>query len=196
MLHPILKSTLAVILVTPLAARAITPQEEEFFEKRVRPVLAEQCYECHGPEKQKADLRVDSRAALLKGSDQGPAIVPGKPEESALIKSIRHEGDSKMPEKGRKLSDPEIAALTEWVKLGAPWPENDKPVASAAEDAAKKHWAYQPIRRVAPPTRSEKSEHPIDAFLLAKLEPAGLGFSARADKPTLLRRATFDLTGL
>ena len=178
-----------------VAGEGATPAEIELFEKHVRPVLAEQCYKCHGPEKQKSELRVDSRAALLKGSDQGPAIVPGKPEESALIKSIRHEGDSKMPEKGPKLSDPEIAALTEWVKLGAPWPENDKPVASAAEDAAKKHWAYQPIRRVVPPAGT-KSEHPIDAFLLAKLEPAGLGFSPRADKRTLLRRATFDLTGL
>src|SRR5688572_16265456 len=102
----------SVILICLAAAGgAATPAEIELFEKHVRPVLAEQCYKCHGPEKQKSELRVDSRAALLKGSDQGPAIVPGKPEESALIKSIRHEGDSKMPEKGRKLSDPEIAAL-------------------------------------------------------------------------------------
>ena len=187
-------SFLALISL-PFAGEGATPEEIELFEKHVRPVLVEQCYKCHGPEKQKSELRVDSRAALLKGSDQGPAIVPGKPEESALIKSIRHEGDAKMPEKAPKLSDPEIAALTEWVKLGAPWPENEKPLASAAEEAAKKHWAYQPVRRVAPPTGT-KSDHPIDAFLLAKLEPAGLGFSPRADKRTLLRRATFDLTGL
>src|SRR5687767_6438652 len=140
MLHPILKSTLAVILVTPLAARAITPQEEEFFEKRVRPVLAEQCYECHGPEKQKADLRVDSRAALLKGSDLGPAIVPGKPEESTLIKSIRHEGDSKMPAKAPKMPSEQIEALAEWVKIGAPWPDKDATKPTAL-DEARRHWS-------------------------------------------------------
>ena len=104
-------------------AVAITPQETEFFEKQVRPVLVEQCYKCHGPDKQKGALRVDSRAAILKGTDDGPVVVPGKPDESEFIKSIKHIGDSKMPEKADKLPDAQIAALEQWVKMGMPWPE-------------------------------------------------------------------------
>ena len=88
-----------------------TPEQIEFFETQVRPVLAEQCYKCHGPEKQKGDLRVDSLQALLKGSEQGPVLVPGKPEESSLIKSIKHIGESKMPAKAPKMPDAQISAI-------------------------------------------------------------------------------------
>src|SRR3954468_23215875 len=96
-------------------ARAeIPPDQIEFFEKQVRPVLADQCYKCHGPDKQKGGLRMDSRDALLKGGEDGPVVVPGKPDESAFIKSINHIGDSKMPEKADKLPDAQIAALSEW----------------------------------------------------------------------------------
>ena len=105
---PSLRTSLA-ILILPLAARAITPEEAEFFETKIRPVLVEQCYKCHGPDKQKGDLRLDSRAAVLKGSDVGLVAVPGKPEESSLITSIRHQGDSKMPEKADKLPADQIA---------------------------------------------------------------------------------------
>src|SRR5438045_1845713 len=119
--------TLTFILTFPLVVHAITPEEAEFFEKEIRPVLAEHCIQCHGPEKQKGDVRLDSRAAMLKPSDDGQVAVPGKPDESALIKSIRHVGDaSKMPAKADKLPDNPIAALSEWVKMGMPWPENDK----------------------------------------------------------------------
>src|SRR6186997_1057396 len=111
----------ATVMATP------TPEQLEFFEKQVRPVLAEQCYKCHGPEKQKGDLRVDSLEALLKGSEQGPAIVPGKPEESSLIKSIKHLSEAKMPAKAPKMPDDQISALEHWIAMGAPWPENDKP---------------------------------------------------------------------
>ena len=113
-----------------------TPEQLEFFEKKVRPVLAEQCYKCHGPEKQKADLRVDSRDALLKPGTDGPAIVPGNPGESLLIKSIKHVGDMKMPEKAPKMPDDQITALEQWVAMGAPWPENDKPIVSSRTDSA------------------------------------------------------------
>src|SRR5690606_35148981 len=116
---------LLIGMISPALTAATPPEQIEFFEKQVRPVLAEHCYSCHGPEKQKAELRLDSREALLKGSDIGPVVVPGKPEEGSFIKSIRHEGDSKMPEKEDKLSDEKIAALTEWVRMGLPWPEND-----------------------------------------------------------------------
>ena len=96
--------------------------QEEFFEAKVRPVLADNCLECHGAEKHKGGLRLDVRDAMLKGGESGPVVVPGKPEESPLIEAIRYEGDVQMPPKG-KLKDEEIAALTEWVKRGAFWPE-------------------------------------------------------------------------
>jgi len=183
------------LVATCAAASAATPEELEFFEKQVRPVLADHCYKCHGPEKQKGELRVDSREALLRGNDSGPVIVPGKPAESTLIKSVRHDGDSKMPEKAEKLPEPAIAALSEWVRLGAPWPENDKPVVSSSQAAGAKHWAFQPMKRLAPP-KVGGAESEIDAFLSASLHAAGLAFSPPADKRTLLRRATFNLTGL
>src|SRR5688572_8224364 len=125
-------------------AAAVPPEQAEFFEKKVRPVLAEQCYKCHGPEKQKADLRVDSREALLKGADTGPVLIPGDPSKSLLIKSIRHEGDNPMPEKAPKMPAEQIEALTEWVKLGAPWPEDGKKAANPA-DLVKTHWAFRPV---------------------------------------------------
>ena len=118
MRHPFSSVLLFCLAVAPL--RAITPQETEFFEKQIRPILAEQCYKCHGAEKQKAALRVDSRAAILKGTDEGPVIVPGKPEESEFIKSLRHTGNSKMPEKADKLSDAQIEAMAQWVRMGMP----------------------------------------------------------------------------
>ncbi|MEI9898737.1 MAG: c-type cytochrome domain-containing protein [Chthoniobacter sp.] len=128
-------------------AAAITPQETEFFEKQVRPVLVEQCYKCHGPEKQKGALRMDSRAAILKGTDDGPIVVVGKPDDSELIKSIKHIGDSKMPEKADKLPDTQIAALEQWVKMGMPWPDSDVPAKpSASMEVAKTHWSLQRSR--------------------------------------------------
>lgn len=185
-------------MISP-ALWAATPAESEFFEKQVRPVLAEHCYSCHGPKKQKAELRLDSREALLKGSDVGPVVVPGKPEESSFIKSIRHEGDSKMPEKEDKLPEEQIAALTEWVRMGLPWPEGEAANLSAQEEAAKKHWSFQKVRKPAPPvveTAADRIQSPIDRFILARLAPARLSLAKPADKHTLLRRATFDLTGL
>ncbi len=193
----LLPSCFALFLAS---ARALTPEETEFFEKSVRPVLAEHCYKCHGPEKQKAALRLDSREAVIKGTDDGPVVVVGRPDESSLIKSIRHQGESKMPEKEDKLPDAQIAALSEWVKMGVPWPENDKAAQSnAREEAGKKHWAFRPVRDPAVPTVADGgkwAQSDLDRFILAKLEPAGLAPSASAPKYALLRRATFDLTGL
>src|SRR4030095_14900104 len=139
--------TLSSLALAVAGARGASSREVEFFEKSVRPVLADHCFKCHGPEKQKAELRLDSRAGVLKGTDVGPGGVSGKPEGRSLIKSIRHEGDTKMPEKEDKLGDEQIQALTEWVKMGLPWPERDaaaKP--NAIEDAAKHHWSFQPVR--------------------------------------------------
>ena len=181
------------------AAWAITPQEAEFFEKNIRPVLADQCFKCHGPEKQKAALRVDSKAGLLKGTDDGPVVVPGKPEESSFIKSLRHEGDSKMPEKADKLGDAQIEAFTQWVRMGMPWPDDAGPVKTSAQVAAAHLWSLRPMRVPGPPTVKDEKHWvhtPVDQFLLARMEEKGIAPSPEAAKRTLIRRATFDLTGL
>jgi cytochrome c553/mono/diheme cytochrome c family protein len=176
----------------------------EFFESNVRPVLAESCFRCHTAT-ETAGLRVDSREALLKGGDSGPAIVPGDPDASLLIKAIRHAGDApKMPMSGSKLSDAKIAAFAQWVRDGAVFPASS--TTAAAPAAAEKSitpeqrafWAFQPIRRVAPPTPSDQTwaKTDIDRFILARLEQEGLKPVRSADRRTLLRRATLDLTGL
>src|SRR5262245_23451569 len=101
---------------------AVTPQAAEFFETRIRPVLAENCFSCHGATRPKAGLRLDSAASMRRGSDDGPVVVSGDPDHSPLIQAIRYEGTVRMPPKG-KLPAPAIEALTAWVKMGAPWPE-------------------------------------------------------------------------
>ncbi len=180
-----------------------TPEQIEFFEKKVRPVLVEHCYSCHAEKKDKGGLRLDTRDATLKGGDSGPALVPGKPDDSLLIKAVRYNNSNiQMPPKG-KIPAEQIAALTEWVKMGAPDPRTGKPVGSNPYDIAKhladakNHWAYQPVKSPAiPKVRSDRASTPVDAFLLAKLEAAGLTFAKPADKRTLIRRATFDLHGI
>jgi len=180
------------------ASEKISPQAVEFFESKIRPVLAERCFRCHGPEKQKSGLRLDSREALLKGgSESGPVIVPGQPEKSLLIEAVHQKGDVKMPPEGEKLSAEMIASLTEWIKAGAPWPGTGA-ITAAAVEAWKTHWAFQPVNKTGPPVvqHQERVHTPIDAFILAELEKRELTFAAVADKRTLLRRATFDLIGL
>lgn len=181
------------------ADTAPPPAAIEFFEKQVRPVLVEHCFECHSDKKQRGGLRVDSRELLLKGTDNGPSIVPGKPDESRLIHAIRHEGDVAMPPKG-KLSQASIDVLTEWVKQGAVWPASPVPqaAASAGSDAWKAHWAFQPIRRHPAPdvVNSQWVKNDIDRFVLARLEAQKLSPSPAADRRTFLRRASFDVIGL
>ncbi|QDT53731.1 Planctomycete cytochrome C [Caulifigura coniformis] len=166
----------------------------EFFENRVRPVLAEHCYKCHGPVKQFAELRLDSRKAMLDGGDTGPAIVPGKPEASLLVEAVRH-GDVQMPPND-KLKDEEIAAIEKWVRIGAPWPE--APSVATAEDVSRSHWAFQPVKDVALPAVHSPGwvQSPIDRFILAGLEKANLAPSAPASRRALIRRVTYDLIGL
>lgn len=128
-------------------ARPVTPQEAEFFESRIRPVLTENCFGCHGQAKQKAGLRLDSLQALLQGGDNGPVVLPGDPENSRLILAIRYSGELKMPPKG-KLPPPAVEALTTWVRMGAPWPQTKNTLAgTASTEAWKRHWAFQPVRR-------------------------------------------------
>jgi len=175
-------------------------QLAEFFESRIRPVLVENCLSCHGPKKQQAGLRLDSRAALLKGSDNGAVVVLGNPDNSLLIKAVRHQGELHMPPRG-KLSDKASADLADWIKLGLPWPESSAKLAIKSPDdgeAARKHWAFQPVRQPAIPTvkNQEWIKTPIDAFILARLESKSLAPNPRADRRTLLRRLKFDLLGL
>ena len=185
-----------------LASGAGEAEKVQFFEKSIRPVLINRCYECHSLEsgKSKGGLLLDSRAALLKGGDNGPALVAGSPDKSLLIESVRyHNQDLQMPPKGA-LPAAEIKALEDWVRMGAPDPR-EAPAAGKSPgprmiDLAEgsKHWAFRPITSPKVPEGTEK--HPIDAFMAAKLAEKGLGFAPPADKRTLIRRATFDLTGL
>jgi hypothetical protein len=178
-----------------------TAEDIEFFEKKVRPVLIARCFKCHGPKEPKANFRLDSRAGMLKGGDTSPAIVPGKPEESLLIDAINH-GTYEMPPDG-KLKPDEIAAITHWVKIGAPWPEGDGPAATKSKHEFNlaermKHWSFQPIRRCEPSAVKDAAwpRSDIDRFILATLEAAGLRPAAEADRATWLRRVTFALIGL
>jgi cytochrome c553/mono/diheme cytochrome c family protein len=192
------------------AAPALQAQEKkqsateiEFFEKSVRPVLVAHCFECHGPDKTKGRLRLDSRDMMMHGGESGPAIVPGNAKGSLLIQAIHYKDEPKMPPKA-KLSDAEIAVLTTWVQQGAIWPETTAtirlPTTKAFEISAKdrEFWSFKPITDPAVPEVKDKSwpKTAIDAFVLATLEANGLEPAAPADRRALLRRVTFDLTGL
>ncbi|MFN3652240.1 MAG: DUF1553 domain-containing protein [Armatimonadota bacterium] len=189
----------------PASAPPIDPAHLELFEKRVRPVLAEQCFSCHGEKVQQGGLRLDTLSGVLSGGVSGPALVRGRPEESLLIEAVHHRTQLKMPPQ-RKLSARQIEDLTTWVKLGAPWPNaapsvpaaGKKPGGSLFSEDEKRFWAFQPPREPAmPPVRNQAwVRSPIDAFVLSRLEAAGLQPSPPAGKRELLRRATYDLTGL
>ncbi|AGA25359.1 DUF1553 domain-containing protein [Singulisphaera acidiphila] len=186
-----------------------TPEQARFFETKVRPALVEHCTKCHGATKQKAGLRLDNRAGVLAGGDSGPAVVPGNLEESLLVTAISHEdADLKMPP-SKKLDARLIADLSQWVKMGAPWPGSDETSGASAgptprkgaftiSDQDRAHWAFQPVRRPpVPPVKNAKwLTNPIDGFILAGLEAKGLSPNPTASKQELIRRASYDLTGL
>ncbi|MBX9788901.1 MAG: DUF1553 domain-containing protein [Pirellulales bacterium] len=178
------------------------PADLEFFEKQIRPVLAQHCFECHGPKKSQASLRLDVTRGWLTGGDSGPAVVPGKPAESLLIQAIAYDGENvEMPPTG-KLPAETIALLTSWVKRGAPAPAERDSVASGRGaidiEAGRKFWAYQAPRDVPPPEVRDLtwSSQSIDRYVLARLEAAGLRPQPEADRATLVRRLYFDLWGL
>ncbi len=157
-------------------------------------MLAKNCYKCHSSEslKVKGGLLLDTRDGLLKGGDTGPALVPGDPDKSLLIKAVRYaDPDLQMPPKGDKLSDEQINDLVTWVKMGAPDPRAGKAVATAPTKG-KDHWSFKPVTKPAVPSVG----NPIDAFITAKLDEKGMKLSAPADKRTLIRRAYYDLIGL
>ncbi len=182
---------------------AFDPASIEFFESKIRPLLAARCHDCHGPEKQEANLRLDSRQTILKGGDTGPAIVPHQPDESLMIDAIRYGETYQMPPK-QQLPVAEIRLLEEWVRRGAPWPSGELVHSAASansfdlQERTRNHWAWKPIVAPTIPTPEDgtRAASAIDAFLLVKLDEAGLERASPADKRTLIRRATFDLVGL
>ncbi len=187
-----------------LPARAADPSPEalEFFEKKVRPVLVENCFKCHGGGKKKGGLTLQTRAGLLAGGNLGPAVVPGRPDRSRLIEAINYKNvDLQMPPRG-KLSDAAIRDLTEWVRLGAPAPQAGTDTVNKGpfdlEKRKKEHWAWRPVRAAAPPRVRNVSwpRSDVDRFIQAKLEEKGLTPAAPADRRTWLRRVHFDLVGL
>ncbi len=183
------------------------PEGIEFFEKRIRPILVTHCYECHSAESQTTEggLRVDSREALLKGGESGPALVPGDPDKSLFITAVEHrEKELRMPP-DQKLSVAQRDDLIEWVKMGAPDPRQStavvapvKPKASVNIEEGRKFWSFQPLHKAPLPSIADQAwpRTSIDRFILAKLEERGIAPTANADKRMLLRRVTFDLTGL
>ena len=207
----------------PKAEKSFSTADLEFFETKIRPLLATHCQECHGPQKQESNLRLDSRASLLSGGDSGPAARSGDPAHSLLIEAIGYGGDIQMPPKA-KLDDASIAALTSWIEKGLPWPAEAAP--SRTGDVARfiirpedrEFWSLKPVVRPPLPLQSNvqrpkskvesnqpgtrnpepgtSAASPIDTFVISELAAKGLHQSPPADKRTLLRRIAFDLTGL
>ena len=193
----------------PAAPPTVSREDAAFFETRVRPVLVRRCFDCHGPKTDnEAGLKLDSLASLLTGGRSGPAIKPGNPDNSLLVLAIRHDpATPDMPPKS-KLPLAEVADLAEWIRRGAPWP-GQRPVRTRVmpatdpdafpyDQAARDHWAFQTPQPVHPPdiNSARQVRSPIDRFLLARLEAAGLRPAPETDRRTLVRRATFDLHGL
>jgi cytochrome c553 len=181
-----------------------TPEQAELFSKKIRPLLENNCFACHSHKsgKSKGHLVVDSLGALVKGGDSGPAIVPGQPEASLLIKAVGYrEEDLRMPPKG-KLSDDQIAMLHDWVKMGAPWPgSSEEKVARTPGKitaADREWWAFKPVHMPPVPRPGDPAwqQNPVDCFIRQRLDAEGLQPAPPADRATLIRRVTFDLIGL
>jgi mono/diheme cytochrome c family protein len=177
---------------------------DAFFEEKVRPVFVEHCSKCHGAEKQKGSLRLDSREAIIAGGDRGPALSPGEPEKSLLIRAVRQsDPDLRMPPKG-KLSKTQVECLANWIRMGAPWPKSNNASATAARrefqitEKDRAYWAFQPVRRPPLPTVRDTRwpANPVDYFILQRLDAAKLAPNPSASKRELIRRAYFDLIGL
>jgi hypothetical protein len=168
-----------------------------FFETNIRPILVRQCLGCHSAESQPVmgGLRLDTREAAIKGGSRGAAIVPGKPADSLLLKAIRHTAGALRMPPGPKMKDADVALLATWVEMGAPW---GAATTEATKPTQEKFWAFVPPVQPAVPAVKDKSwvRSPIDSFVLAALEAKGLTPAKPADKRTLIRRASYDLTGL
>jgi hypothetical protein len=179
-------------------------QDLEFFETRIRPVFAEHCFKCHSAKakKLKGKLYLDSHAGFLKGGESGAIFMAGEPDKSRIIEAVRYNNpDLQMPPKS-KLSGKETSDLIEWIKRGAPWPKEDGPKMATSKsdfDFAKRRnaqWCFQPLKQSKPPQTKGKARSDIDRYILKRLEKEGLVAAPKADKRTLIRRATFDIVGL
>lgn len=188
---------------------AASPQSDdsanvEFFEKKIRPILSDHCYQCHSADTKAAGgLRVDDRNGLLIGGDGGPAVVSRDPEKSLLLSRVQHGAKKQMPKEGDLLTESEIADLTQWIREGVAWPREKVPAYIGRkredfEDLKKRHWAWQPLTEPGVPqvTNTAWPHSDVDRFILAGLEARQLAPVGDADRRTLIRRATFDLTGL
>ena len=185
---------------SPAATPPTSEADRRFFEERVRPLLAEHCHACHGAKKQQSGLRLDSRAAVLKGSDNGPVVVPREPAGSRLLEAIGYADSLKMPPAG-PLPAAAVATLREWVERGLPWGLDAGPTPAPAVAEGRQHWAFQPVVR--PPVPAEPNlpgvspaGNEIDRFIGQRLQQAGLAAAPPADRRTLYRRAAFTLLGL
>ena len=187
----LMRCVIAVALAAANAEEATTvkplPEQAEFFETKIRPLFANECFRCHSDEakKLKGELHLDSRAGMLKGGETGAAVVPGNPDASLLIKAVRYKDqDTAMPPK-KRLADAQIADLEAWVKMGSPWPEHAAAAVPVAPVAAEKksydwekfraeHWAFRKVVKWEPPAVSDAAwvRGPIDHFVLARLEAA------------------------
>jgi hypothetical protein len=173
-----------------------------YFRDKIEPVLKTECYRCHSSDadEAKGGLRLDSRAGVLRGGESGPAVIAGKPGDSLLIQAIRHEDGLAMPPKKPKLPDRTIADFVKWVEMGAPDPRDGEAVADgiAGLNDARQHWSFRPVRKLAPPEIANAAwvRTPVDAFVLAKLDERKWSPAPPASRAELIRRVTFDLTGL
>lgn len=210
--RPRIVATLAILLLAG-AVSGQTPQKLdegdtakiEFFEKKIRPILTDHCYHCHSADTKPAgNLRVDDRNGLLTGGNTGPAVVPGNPSKSLLLKRVTLKDEKRrMPIEGKQLTEEQVADLTTWIKDGAAWPAVRIPTSLGKpkpeyEKLKKEHWAWQPLGSPKIPAvkNQEWVKDDIDRFVLARLEEKGLKPVGHADKTTLIRRVAFDLTGL
>ncbi|HEX3870063.1 MAG TPA: DUF1553 domain-containing protein [Pirellulales bacterium] len=199
---------LIVLVVSCRAIGAEAPasaEGQQFFESRVRPLLSTHCFKCHGPDKQKGSLRLDSLEAILEGGDSGPALVPGNVEESPIVWAVRYSDDFVHMPPSKKLADDQVATVVRWIEMGAPWPGADQTAAKRPAKAVfeitdedRAWWAFQPVRRPKPPKipRDAHAITAIDAFIAARLEEKKIEPNGPATKRELIRRTSFDLIGL
>ncbi len=186
---------LAALLLPPVSSLAAGSSIQIDFQRDIAPIFERACISCHGLEKEKSGLRLDDRRLALRGGDEGPAIIPGKSEQSLLIRLVSGEDpDRLMPPKGERLTPDEINLLKSWINQGAAWPEAQAEASAAGND---QWWLAAPMRHPAPEVAdADWRDNPIDAFVLSRLEHGNLSPSPPADRATLIRRMTYDLTGL
>ncbi|MHB1560003.1 MAG: c-type cytochrome domain-containing protein, partial [Isosphaeraceae bacterium] len=173
------------------------PDAGRLFRERIQPLLKAQCHTCHSATSKKlgGGLRLDSRQAMLDGGDSGPAVVPGKPDESLILQAIRHQDGLAMPPKKPRLAESTIAEFVRWIQAGAPFEGTGAPTTTALSplQKAREHWAFRPVVKPAGPDVADRSwtRNPIDAFVLAKLESKGWRPAPPASRAEWLRRVTF-----